>query len=469
MDDRLTIPQQEMPVQDPKARIRNNSEVALGYSEEQARTEAKRCLQCPAKPCVKGCPVGIDIPAFIHAIAEGKDDEAIGVIKQASLLPSVCGRVCPQEKQCMKGCTVGKIKKDPMQAVAIGRLERFVADKERAAGTAKAPAIAPATGKKVAVVGSGPAALAFASDVRRAGHEVVVFEALHKAGGVLSYGIPEFRLPKAIVQQEVENLQAMGVEVRTDFIVGRSRPLKSLFEKDGFDAAFIGSGAGLPRFMGIPGENLIGVFSANEYLTRSNLMKAYDEAHADTPFFHAKRVAVLGGGNVAMDAARTALRLGAENVSLFYRRSMDELPARKEEVAHAQEEGVEFHLLQNPTKILGDENDFVKGMEVLRYELGEPDASGRRSPVPVAGSEFTVDVDCVIVAIGNASNPLIPATTPEIEVDKKGHIVVDENHETTMKNVFAGGDIVLGAATVILAMGEGRAAARAVCERLAAK
>ncbi len=464
---RTKIAQRPMPSQDPKARIRNMREVALGYTEPMARLEAQRCLQCPTKPCVAGCPVAIDIPRFVKAIAEGDDRRAIGVVKEASLLPSVCGRVCPQERQCMKGCTVGKINKDVQKSVAIGRLERYVADLERERGDAAPPAVAPATGKKVAVVGAGPAALAFACDVRRAGHAVTVFEALHKGGGVLSYGIPEFRLPKAIVQAEIENLEKMGVEVRTDFIVGRSRPLAKLLGEDGYDAAFVGSGAGLPRFMGIPGENLIGVFSANEYLTRSNLMKAYDEGNADTPFYHAKKVAVLGGGNVAMDAARTALRLGAEKVMLVYRRTEAEMPARVEEVEHAKEEGVEFHLLCNPTRILGDENDVVTGMEVLRYELGEPDASGRRSPVPVEGSEFVVDVDCVIVAIGNASNPLIPQTTPEIEVDKKGHIVVDANHETTMRNVFAGGDIVLGAATVILAMGEGRAAAKACNARLA--
>ncbi len=464
---RMAIPQQPMPAQDPKERIRNNHEVAIGYTEAQARLEALRCLQCPTKPCVAGCPVGIDIPAFIHAIAEGKDSEAIGIIKQTSLLPSVCGRVCPQERQCMKGCTVGKINKDVGKAVAIGRLERFVADKERETGSVVPPAVAAPTGKKVAVIGSGPASLAFACDARRAGHDVTIFEALQKSGGVLSYGIPEFRLPKDIVQKEVENLQSMGVTIRNDFIVGRSRPLKRLFEKDGFDAAFIGSGAGLPRFMGIEGENLIGVFSANEYLTRANLMRAYDTEHADTPFYHAKRVAILGGGNVAMDAARTALRLGAESVQLFYRRTMGEMPARAEEIEHAKEEGVEFNLLRNPVRILGDENDIVRGMEVLCYELGEPDASGRRSPIAVKGSEYEVEVDCVVVAIGNSSNPLLPSTTPELKTNARGNILVDENHETSMRNVYAGGDIVLGAATVILAMGEGRAAAKAMNERLA--
>ncbi|MBQ7667120.1 MAG: NADPH-dependent glutamate synthase [Kiritimatiellae bacterium] len=464
---RTKIAQRPMPSQSAGARIRNMGEVALGYTESMARLEAQRCLQCPAKPCTTGCPVKIDIPRFVKAIAEGDDARAIAVIKEESLLPSVCGRVCPQERQCMKECTVGKIAKDPMKSVAIGRLERYVADKERESGAARPPQVAPPTGKRVAVVGSGPASLAFAADVRRAGHEVVVFEALHKCGGVLSYGIPEFRLPKAIVEKEVDGLRAMGVEIRTNFVVGRSRPLAKLLGEDGFDAAFVGSGAGLPRFMDIPGENLVGVFSANEYLTRSNLMKAFDEKRASTPYYHAKRVAVLGGGNVAMDAARTALRLGAEKVMLVYRRTEAEMPARAEEVEHAKEEGVEFHVLCNPVKIVGDENDVVTGMEVLRYELGEPDASGRRSPVPVPGSEFTLETDCVIVAIGNSSNPLVPQTTPDIEPDKKGRIVVDENHETTMRNVFAGGDIVLGAATVILAMGEGRAAARACNARLA--
>ena len=463
---RIKIGQRPMPSQHPGERIHNMSEVALGYTEPMARLEAQRCLQCPAKPCTAGCPVSIDIPRFIKAIASGDDKRAIGIIKEASLLPSICGRVCPQERQCMKGCTVGKTLKDPMKAVAIGRLERYVADKERESGDAATPAVAPPTGKRVAVVGSGPASLAFAADVRRAGHDVTIFEALHKCGGVLSYGIPEFRLPKDIVEKEIENLHAMGVQIRTNFVVGRTRPLSKLLSEDGFDAVFIGSGAGLPKFMGIPGENLVGVFSANEYLTRSNLMKAFDEGRASTPFYHAKTVAVLGGGNVAMDAARTALRLGAEKVMLIYRRTEAEMPARAEEVEHAKEEGVEFHVLCNPTKLLGDENDVVTGLELLRYELGEPDATGRRSPVPVPGSEHVVSADCVIVAIGNTPNPLVPKTTEGLAVDQKGRIVVDENHETSIRNVFAGGDIVLGAATVIKAMGEGRAAARACNARL---
>ena len=466
--DRAAIPQQDMPSQPPAERIHNTAEVACGYSEAQARVEASRCLQCKTHPCMEGCPVSIDIPGFIHAIAEGRDEDAIAIIKRTSLLPSICGRVCPQERQCMKACTVGKIARDPMKAVCIGRLERYVADRERAAGSAAAPAIAPDTGKRVAVIGGGPAGLTVAADVRRAGHSVVLFEAFHKAGGVLMYGIPEFRLPKAIVEEEIDGLRRMGVEFREDFAIGRSRKLKDLLEKDGFDAVFVGTGAGLPKFMGIPGENMVGVFSANEYLTRANLMKAYDAGHADTPIRRGGKVAVLGGGNVAMDATRTALRLGAEKVYLVYRRSEAEMPARREEIEHAKEEGVEFHMLQNAVRVLGDENDIVTGLECVRFELGEPDASGRRRPVQVPGSEFTLDVDTVIVAIGNESNPLIARTTEEIRTDPKGHILVDENNETSMRNVFAGGDIVLGAATVILAMGEGRKAAAAINARLKA-
>ncbi len=465
--DRASIPQQEMPSQSAGERIGNTSEVALGYTPAMARLEAMRCLQCPSKPCVSGCPVAIDIPEFVKAIAEGRDADAIAIIKRRSLLPCVCGRVCPQEKQCMKNCTAGKIAGDPEKSVAIGRLERYVADLERESGRSVPPPVKPSTGKKVAVVGSGPASVTFAVDVRREGHDVTMFEAFHKPGGVLMYGIPEFRLPKSIVEKELDNLRAMGVEIRTDFVIGRSRPLKALLEKDGYSAVFIGSGAGLPKFMNIPGENFVGVFSANEYLTRANLMKAYDTDHADTPIYRAKRVAVLGGGNVAMDAARTALRLGAEKVFLVYRRTEAEMPARVEEVRHAREEGVEFLLLQNAVRILGDEQDVVTGMECVRYELGEPDESGRRRPVLIPGSEFVLDVDCVIVAIGNESNPLIAATTPEINVDKRGHIVVDEDNRTSMPHVYAGGDIVLGAATVILAMGEGRRAAAAVNRELA--
>ena len=465
--DRTAIPQQPMPSQSPDVRVTNTEEVALGYTEAMARVEAMRCLQCPTKPCIAGCPVAIDIPAFVEAIAEGRDAEAIAIIKQTSLLPCVCGRVCPQETQCMKNCTIGKLNKDVEKGVSIGRLERYVADLERESGKSVPPLVKPATGKKVAVVGGGPASITFAVDVRREGHEVTLFEAFQKPGGVLMYGIPEFRLPKAIVEAEIDNLRKMGVTIRTDFVIGRSRPLSKLIEQDGFSADFIGTGAGLPKFMDIPGENFVGVFSANEYLTRANLMKAYDTNRADTPIFHGRRVAVLGGGNVAMDAARTARRLGAEQVYLIYRRTEAEMPARVEEVHHAQEEGVEFRLLQNAVRILGNDQDIVTGIECIRFELGEPDASGRRSPVPIHGSEFTIEVDSVIVAIGNESNPLIASTTPGIKVDKRGHILVDEHNETSMPGVFAGGDIVLGAATVILAMGEGRRAAAAVNARLA--
>lgn len=467
MKDRIAIPQQDMPTQRAEARVGNTSEVALGYTEAMARVEAMRCLQCANKPCVAGCPVAIDIPGFIKAIAEARDADAIGIIKKSSLLPSVCGRVCPQEAQCMLTCTVGKINKNVEKGVAIGRLERYAADLERDSGKAVPPTVKSATGKKVAVVGGGPASITFAVDVRREGHEVTLFEAFQKPGGVLMYGIPEFRLPKDIVEAEIDTLRKMGVEIRTNFVIGRSRTLKKLLEVDGYSAVFIGSGAGLPKFMEIPGENFVGVFSANEYLTRANLMKAYDTERADTPIYRGKRVAVLGGGNVAMDAARTARRLGAEKVYLIYRRTEAEMPARVEEVHHAKEEGIEFKLLQNAVRILGNEQDVVTGVECIRYELGEPDASGRRRPVAVEGSEFTLEVDSVIVAIGNESNPLIAATTPEIKVDKYGRILVDENNETSMPKVFAGGDIVLGAATVIRAMGEGRRAAAAVNAMLA--
>lgn len=465
--DRVAIPQQPMPTQSPEARVKNTSEVALGYTEAMARVEAMRCLQCANQPCVAGCPVEIDIPAFVKAIAEKRDADAISIIKRTSLLPCVCGRVCPQETQCMEHCTLGKINKDVEKGVAIGRLERYVADLERESGKSVPPSVKPATGKKVAVIGGGPASITFAVDVRREGHEVTMFEALQKPGGVLMYGIPEFRLPKAIVEKEIDNLREMGVAIKPNFVIGRSRPLKKLMDVDGYSAIFIGTGAGLPKFMDIPGENFVGVFSANEYLTRANLMKAYDTARADTPISHGKRVAVLGGGNVAMDAARTALRLGAEKVYLVYRRTEVEMPARVEEVHHAKEEGVEFKLLQNAVRIFGNDQDVVTGLECIRFELGAPDASGRRSPVPIQGSEFTLEVDSVIVAIGNESNPLIAATTPEIAVDKRGRIKVDANKETSLPGVYAGGDIVLGAATVILAMGEGRRAAAAVNARLA--
>lgn len=464
--EKMGIAPQAMPEQDAKERATNMREVALGYTAEQAKTEASRCLQCKNAPCVKGCPVGIDIPGFLRQAAEGDFAGAYGTISAASLLPAVCGRVCPQEKQCQKDCTMGKALKDVSKAVAIGRVERYCADLARESGGAALPEIAPETGKKVAVVGSGPAGITVAADVRRAGHTVVLFEAFHKAGGVLVYGIPEFRLPKSIVQAELEKLKAMGVEIRTNFVVGRTRKLTDLLEKDHFDAVFVGTGAGLPKFMNIEGENLVGVYSANEYLTRSNLMKAYDSEHAATPITRADRVAVLGGGNVAMDAARTALRLGAKEVHLIYRRTEKEMPARAEEIHHAKEEGVIFHFLENAKRILG-EGGKVTGIECLRYELGEPDASGRRRPVVIEGSEFVVPMDAVIVALGNESNPLIKATTPGLETDAKGHIVADENGRTSLPRVFAGGDIVLGAATVILAMGEGRRAAAAINKMLA--
>ena len=464
----MAIAPQAMPEQNAQERAKNMKEVALGYTAEMAKCEASRCMQCPTKPCMQGCPVAINIPGFLAKAAEGDFAGALKIIKETSLLPAVCGRVCPQEKQCQKFCTMGKLLKDQDKAVAIGRVERFCADLARETGAEEPVVCAPKTGKKVAVIGSGPASITCAADCAKAGHDVTMFEAFHKCGGVLVYGIPEFRLPKAIVQHEVEGLQKIGVKIENNYCVGQTRKVADLIAKDGFDAVFVGTGAGLPKFMGIPGENLNGVFSANEYLTRANLMKAYLEDEADTPYWHGKKVAVLGGGNVAMDASRMALRLGAEKVYLIYRRSLEEMPARKEEVHHAKEEGVEFHMLENAKAILGDENGFVKGVECLKYELGEPDASGRRSPVAVAGSEFVLDADTVVVAVGNASNPLIPATTDGLEVNKRGNIVVNaETNMTSIPGVFAGGDIVLGAATVILAMGEGRRAAAGINAYLA--
>ena len=463
----MAIPPQEMPEQDPAARAHNMNEVALGYTAEQAKREASRCLRCPTKPCMQGCPVAIDIPGFLAKAAEGDFAGALEIIQKTSLLPAVCGRVCPQEKQCQKFCTMGRILGDVEKSVAIGRVERFCADfaARNDAARAASPAARPATGRRVAVVGSGPASITCAADCAKAGHAVTMFEAFHKCGGVLVYGIPEFRLPKAIVQREIDGLKALGVRIETNFCVGRTVKLADLMKE--YDAAFIGTGAGLPKFMGVEGENLNGVFSANEYLTRANLMKAYDVGHADTPFWRGRRVAVLGGGNVAMDASRMALRLGAEKVYLVYRRSLEEMPARREEIHHAEAEGVEFRMLQNAKRVLG-ENGRVTGLECLKYELGEPDASGRRSPVAIAGSEFVLDVDTVVVAVGNASNPLIPATTDGLEVNRRGNIVVDpETNMTSIPGVFAGGDIVLGAATVILAMGEGRRAAAGINAYLA--
>ena len=465
--DRMAIPQQEMPVGEPKVRARQMSEVALGYTKEQAIVEANRCLQCKNQPCVSGCPVNVRIPEFIAQVAKGEFKAAVDIIKTTNLLPAICGRVCPQEKQCQAQCTVGKVYKDAEKAVCIGRLERFVADYERENNLTTNPPVAPSTGKKVAVIGSGPAGLTVAADCRKAGHDVTVFEAFHKAGGVTVYGIPEFRLPKAIVQKEVENLEKMGVKFEYNYLVGRTSTIQQFLTEKGFDAAFVGTGAGLPKFFNIPGENYIGVFSANEYLTRANLMKAYKKGEADTPYYEAKTVVVCGGGNVAMDAARMALRLGAEKVYIVYRRTRAEMPARREEIAHAEEEGVEFKFLENPVEILGNEEGRVTGIKALSYELGEPDASGRRRPVEIKGSEHEIACDAVVVALGNNSNPLIPATTPEIKVDDHGHITVDEKQETSMPKVWAGGDIVLGAATVILAMGEGRKAAASINEYLA--
>ena len=465
--DRLAIPVQAMPTQDAIERGKTVSEVAQGYSEAQARLEAERCLNCRNEPCVKGCPVQVPIPRFIMEMQKGDFKAAVDVIKETNLLPAVCGRVCPQEKQCQLECTVGKSLKSVDKAVAIGRLERYVADWERANGKVTPPTVKPKTGKKVAVIGSGPAGITVAADVAREGHEVVMFEAFHKTGGVMVYGIPEFRLPKEIVREEIETLNKMGVRIETNFLVGRTRTITQLLEEDGFDAAFVGVGAGLPKFLGCPGENLVGVFSANEYLTRSNLMKAYDAARSATPIYRSKIVAVVGGGNVAMDAARMALRLGAEQVHVVYRRTREEMPARAEEVEHAVEEGIRFDFLRNPNKILGSDQGRVVGMELQKFELGEPDASGRRSPVAIPGSEYVFDCDTVIIALGNESNPLLVKTTQGLVVDRKGRILVEGDQKTSIDRVYAGGDIVLGAATVILAMGEGRRAAAAINELLA--
>jgi glutamate synthase (NADPH/NADH) small chain len=466
--ERFQIPGRDMPEQNPNVRRTNVSEVALGYTETQARIEAMRCLRCKNAPCIKGCPVAIRIRDFVAAIAEGNYAEALAIIKENSLLPSVCGRVCPQEVQCQETCTVGLKFKDPTKSVSIGRLERFVADLGR--NSDALPAVAPDTGMKVAIIGSGPGGIVAAADTRRAGNDVTVFEAFHKPGGVMVYGIPEFRLPKAIVQEEIDTLTKMGVKIICNFVVGRTRTIEQLMKEDGFDTVYIGVGAGLPRFMGIEGESLVGVFSANEYLTRANLMKAYNYGKgADTPIVSSKKVAVVGGGNVAMDSARTAVRLGAEKVYLVYRRTEKEMPARVEEVHHAKQEGIEFHILQSPKRIIGDENSSVTAIECLKYELGEPDDSGRRRPLPIEGSEFTLDVDTVIIAIGNGANPLLAQATPGLEFNKWGNIVVDENCKTSLEAVYAGGDIVLGAATVILAMGQGRIAAAAMNKYLEEK
>ncbi|WP_045218953.1 NADPH-dependent glutamate synthase [Desulfonatronum thioautotrophicum] len=454
---RPKTPRQPMPEQDPRRRRYNFEEVPRGYSEETARLEASRCLQCKKAGCIKGCPVNINIPAFIDLIAKGHFSEAADKLKEQNALPAVCGRVCPQESQCEAGCILGK-KGDP---VAIGRLERFAADYARKHGHEPPVCAAASTGKKVAVVGAGPAGITVAGDMVRWGHEVVMFEALHLAGGVLMYGIPQFRLPKEIVQYEINTLKKSGVQIRTDMAIGMTQTVDQLLES-GFDAVFVGTGAGLPSFLNIPGENAIGVFSANEFLTRVNLMKAYDFPKYATAPIRSRRTITVGGGNVAMDSARTALRLGAESV-IVYRRSLEEMPARAEEVHHAQEEGVEFHLLTAPKRIVVDARNRVTGMECLRMELGEPDASGRRRPMPVAGSEFLIQADTIIVAVGNQPNPLVPRTSSGIEVGKRGTIIADaETMATTKPGVFAGGDIVSGAATVISAMGQGKQAARAM-------
>ena len=460
-----------MPTQEPAVRARNFKEVALGYDEETAIAEANRCLNCKNTPCVSGCPVNIRIPEFIAKIKEGDFEAAYQIISATSSLPAVCGRVCPQESQCESKCTLG-IK---FESVGIGRLERFVADWHNSHSTA-APVCAAPNGHKVAVVGSGPSGLTCAGDLAKKGYKVSVYEALHTAGGVLVYGIPEFRLPKSIVAKEVETLKALGVDVETNVVIGKTLTVDELFDM-GFEAIFIGSGAGLPNFMNIPGEALKGVYSANEFLTRSNLMKAYKEC-PDTPIMKGGNVAVVGGGNVAMDAARTALRLGADKVYIVYRRSMEELPARKEEVEHAQEEGIDFRLLTNPIEILGydnpddkrdPKNGFVTGIKCVKMELGEPDASGRRRPVEIKGSEFVLDVNAVIMAIGTSPNPLIKNTTEGLEVNKRGGIIVNEDGLTSRKAVFAGGDAVTGAATVISAMGAGKVAAKAIDEYLSNK
>jgi glutamate synthase (NADPH/NADH) small chain len=450
-----------MREQEPQVRARSFDEVPYGYTPEEAVEEAKRCLQCKKPGCVQGCPVNINIPGFIGQIALGNFWEAMKVMKQTNTLPAICGRVCPQETQCEGRCVLAK----KMEPVAIGNLERFIADWEAQQNECVMCEMRPKTDKKVAVVGAGPAGLTVASDCAKMGHSVTMFEALHKPGGVLVYGIPEFRLPKAIVEREVNFVRSMGVELHLSYVVGKLKSVDELLEE--FDAVFVGTGAGLPTFMGIPGENYLGVYSANEYLTRSNLMKAYLFPRYDTPIVRGKRVATVGGGNVAMDSARTALRLGADESILIYRRSREEMPARQAEIHHAEQEGVKLTLLTNPVRYIADERGWVKEVECLRMELGEPDSSGRRRPVPVEGSEYRIPVDTVVVAIGNSPNPLIPQTTPGLEVAKHGNVVADpETGQTSKKGVFAGGDIVTGAATVILAMGAGRLAANSIDDYL---
>ncbi|MDY2792156.1 MAG: NADPH-dependent glutamate synthase [Eubacteriales bacterium] len=459
----MSLKKNPMPSQSPEERSKNYKEVALGYTREQAIDEAQRCLHCKNRPCVSGCPVRIHIPDFIAKVAEGEFEEAYQIISQSSSLPAVCGRVCPQESQCEMHCVRG-IKGEP---VAIGRLERFVADWHNAHSEA-APAVPEQNGHKVAVIGSGPSGLTCAGDLAKKGYKVTVFEALHTAGGVLVYGIPEFRLPKSIVQKEIDSLRALGVDVETNVVIGKTITIDELMSEYGYEAVFIGSGAGLPKFMGIPGENLKGVYSANEFLTRINLMKAYKPV-CDTPIQHGKHVAVVGGGNVAMDAARCARRLGAE-VTVIYRRTEAELPARREEVEHAMEEGIEFRFLTNPVEVLAGEQGWMRGVRCQRMELGEPDASGRRRPVAVEGSEFDLEMDCMIMALGTSPNPLIKSTTQGLETQKWGGIVADEaTGLTSREGIYAGGDAVTGAATVILAMGAGKNAAAAIDEYIQSK
>jgi len=467
MKERMTIPRQSMPEQEPTVRNANFLEVNLGLTPEQAVIEAQRCIECKNPTCMEGCPVSIKIPDFIQLICKKDFIGAANKIKEDNSLPAICGRVCPQETQCEGVCVMGR----RFEPVAIGRLERFVADYAMANDNGSTDSFekpAP-TGQKVAIVGSGPAGLAVASDLIKEGHEVTVFEALHEYGGVLVYGIPEFRLPKSILRKEVGTLEATGVKFVKNFIVGRTQTIQELMEEEGFDAVFLGLGAGLPRFMNIPGENLNGVYSANEFLTRSNLMRGYDFPEWDTPLYRAKHAIVVGGGNTAMDAVRTAKRLGAEEATIVYRRSEEEMPARNEEIHHAKEEGVTFMNLVNPIEFISDDDGNVVAAKCLRMELGEPDASGRRRPVPMEGSEFIMDVDMVVIAVGNGSNPLIAQTTPEIETNKWGNIVADDDGRTSMDGVFAGGDIVTGGATVILAMGAGRKAAAAISEYLKTK
>lgn len=460
------VPRHPMPMQDPKERIHNFNEVTYGYTAETAMSEASRCIQCKKPKCMEGCPVMVDIPSFIKLIAEGKFTEAAKKIKETNVLPAICGRVCPQEEQCEKYCILG-IKGEP---VAIGRLERFAADYEREYAEIEIPEKKPANGKKIAIIGSGPSSLTTASDLALLGYDVTIFEALHKPGGVLVYGIPEFRLPKAIVQMEINYLKKLGVNIVCNFVVGLTKTIDELFEEDHFEAVFIGTGAGLPKFLGIPGENLIGVYSANEFLTRINLMASYQFPKVDTPIIKSTKVAVLGAGNTAMDSARSAKRLGAEESHIVYRRSRKEAPARIEEIEHAEEEGIIFDFLVNPIRILGDEKGRVSGMECMRMSLGEPDESGRCSPVPIKGSEFIMEVDTVINAIGSGSNQLLFQTAKEIELNKRGNIIANtEVGATSMRGVFAGGDIVTGAATVIEAMGAGKKASKAIDDYLTGK